>query len=163
MSAQTVSFVVVTFFSPFFSPKSIKKTIGKVCRPRFIALLLRVPCTPVLQTTASVMPERSKPPNLAWKRNSKSPFSQLSHTNPKEITHLLVCVNWTRDATWLLFQLLPRKPFENKQFIEHHEVLWKCVWTNSKACSPWSSIAFSDPKNKKVGPAQILVNSNTKS
>ena len=44
-----------------------------MCNPRFTALLLRVPRTCVLQTTASVMPERSKPPNLALKRSAKSP------------------------------------------------------------------------------------------
>ena len=48
-----------------------------MCRPRFISLLLRVPCTCVIQTTASVMPERSKPPNLALKRNAKSPFGKV--------------------------------------------------------------------------------------
>ena len=56
-----------------------------------------------------------------------------------------------------------KKPIENKHFIEHHEVLWESLQSNSGACSPSSSIAFSDPKNKKVGPAQVLVNSNTKS
>ena len=44
-------------------------------KQRFISLLLRVPCTPVPQTTASVMPESSKPPNLALKRNAKSHVS----------------------------------------------------------------------------------------
>ena len=50
-----------------------------MCKPCFNALLLRVPCTRVLQTTASVIPERSKPPNLALKRNAKSPVSHLGY------------------------------------------------------------------------------------
>ena len=70
-----------------FLLKHMQKTFGKVCRPRFIALLLRVPCTPVLQTTASVMPERSKPPNLALKRNAKSPFCSLLHIFPLDFQH----------------------------------------------------------------------------
>ena len=64
-----------SFLQSFLDPRKQQKTFEKVCRPRFIALLLRVPCTPVLQTTASVMPERSKPPNLALKRNAKSHVS----------------------------------------------------------------------------------------
>ena len=55
-----------------WSPTTIKKTVGNMFKQRFISLLLRVPCTPVPQTTASVMPESSKPPNLALKRNATS-------------------------------------------------------------------------------------------
>jgi len=77
-------FVVVTFFAQL-PPKKHQKNVGNLCHPRFIALLLRVPCTPVLQTTASVMPERSKPPNLALKRSSKSLVSPMIHIFPMEI------------------------------------------------------------------------------
>ena len=46
-----------------------------MCNPRFRTLLPAVPWLPVLQTIASVMPERSGPPNLALKRNAKSHVS----------------------------------------------------------------------------------------
>ena len=62
-----------------------------MCDTRFAVLLLRVPCTCVLQTTASVMPECSGPPNLALKRNAKSPFSQLLHRKPMKHQHFLFC------------------------------------------------------------------------
>ena len=74
----TGRFVVVTFFAQL-PPKKHPKNVWNLCHPRFIALLLRVPCTPVLQTTASVMPERSKPPNLALKRNATALVSPMSH------------------------------------------------------------------------------------
>ena len=64
-------------FAILHLPAVDQKTFGKMFRPRFISLLLRVPCTCVIQTTASVMPERSKPPNLALKRNAKSPFGKV--------------------------------------------------------------------------------------
>ena len=65
-----------------------------MCHPRFTALLLRVPCTCDLQTTASVMPERSNTPNLALKRSAKSQFSKLLHIFPKENQHLLLALLW---------------------------------------------------------------------
>ena len=56
-----------------------------MCKPRFTTLLLRELHVRVIQTTASVMPERSKPPNLALKRSSKSLVSPLLHIFPMEI------------------------------------------------------------------------------
>ena len=53
--------------------------IVNICKLRVTALLLRVPRISVIQTTAGVMPERSKPPNLALKRNAKSPVSHLGY------------------------------------------------------------------------------------
>ena len=67
------------------------KNVANTCNPRFMALLPRVPCTCVLQITASVMPEGSDLPTLALKRNAKSPVSPLLHTFPKEIQHFCTC------------------------------------------------------------------------
>jgi hypothetical protein len=54
--------------------KNDQKSIGKMCKSDFTGLLARVPRIRVIQTIAGVMPERSKCPNLALKRSSKSTF-----------------------------------------------------------------------------------------
>ena len=74
-----------------------------MCHPRFTALLLRVPCTCDLQTTASVMPERSNTPNLALKRSAKSQFSKLLHIFQRKIN--ICCLRFfDRQDEPLVFQ-----------------------------------------------------------
>ena len=51
-----------------------------MCNPRLGALLAAVPRLRVLEMTASVMPERSEPPNLALKRYARAAVSQISYT-----------------------------------------------------------------------------------
>ena len=51
-----------------------------MCNPRLGALLAAVPRLRVSEMTASVMPERSEPPNLALKCNASAAFSQFSYT-----------------------------------------------------------------------------------
>ena len=76
-----------------------------MCKKCFIALLLRVPCTHVLQTTASVMPERSTPPNLALKRSAKSHFSQLLYIYARKTQHFVINPALKRNAKTPVSQL----------------------------------------------------------
>ena len=71
MTLQDQSFVVVDPSGHFGRPKTTDKKLEKVCKLCFIALLPRVPCILVLQTTASVMPESKTLSNLAIKRSAK--------------------------------------------------------------------------------------------
>ena len=58
-----------------------------MCNPRLGALLAAVPRLRVSEMTASVMPERSEPPNLALKRNASAALSQFSYTFTMDFQH----------------------------------------------------------------------------
>ena len=73
------AFCCCNSFWAFWRPKTDQNSFGKMCKTHFTGLLAAVPCIRVLQTTAGVMPERSKPPNLASKCNAKSSFFQFSY------------------------------------------------------------------------------------
>ena len=58
-----------------------------MCKTHFTGLLAAVPCIRVLQTTAGVMPEHWRSPNLALNTSSKSSFSLFLHKNTKEFQY----------------------------------------------------------------------------
>ena len=69
------------FFAPEqTAPKNDHKSVGKVYNPHFGALLAAVPRLRVFEMTASVMPERSEPPNLASNRNARAAVFEITYT-----------------------------------------------------------------------------------
>ena len=78
------AFCCCNSFWVFWRPKTDQNSFGKMCKTHFTGLLAAVPCIRVLQTTAGVMPEHWRSPNLALNTSSKSSFSSFLHTNAKE-------------------------------------------------------------------------------
>ena len=103
------------FFWAPWPQKKHQKTNSKMCKPHFAALLLRGPRTVVIETTAGVMPERRKPPNLALKHPSKTSFSQLLHIFPMNFQHFCKHIqnpleNVIRNHLIVNFCTLPVRP-----------------------------------------------------
>ena len=81
------AFCCCNSFWAFWRPKTDQNSFGKMCKTHFTGLLAAVPCIRVLQTTAGVMPEHWRSPNLALNTSSKSSFSLFLHKNTKEFQY----------------------------------------------------------------------------
>ena len=86
------AFCCCNSFWAFWRPKTDQNSFGKMCKTHFMGLLAAVPCIRVLQTTAGVMPEHWRSPNLALNANSKSSFSLFLHKKYKGISIFLLPV-----------------------------------------------------------------------
>ena len=85
------AFCCCNSFWAFWRPKTDQNSFGKMCKTHFTGLLAAVPCIRVLQTTAGVMPEHWRSPNLALNTSSKSSFSLFLHKNTKEFQYFFAC------------------------------------------------------------------------
>ena len=81
------AFCCCNSFWAFWRPKTDQNSFGKMCKTHFTGLLAAVPCIRVLQTTAGVMPEHWRSPNLALNANSESSFSSFLHITTREFQY----------------------------------------------------------------------------